>query len=247
MGTTCPTPSVVSRVPIEVCCACIVRMCPFAIIIAVRAVSAPCAGVGRAMLYDALGIDSSATFRDVRVAFKRRALAVHPDKGGDLVAVERRHAMPGFEHLIMSDGAGRGSAWGAPFGVLLLPSRSQTQKTPYTARGQRRQSAGGQTQGGRQRLPILVWYLPLGVMASCQTPDNPRFPLWVRLTGGKMPPVKRNRHRTAIAVTIAPNLRSSEICAASERPVAIEEQESLGIDTACVITCRKYEQVVGGS
>ena len=32
--------------------------------------------------YDVLGIDRNASLEDIKVAFKRRALQVHPDKGG---------------------------------------------------------------------------------------------------------------------------------------------------------------------
>jgi len=33
-------------------------------------------------LYDVLQVDSDATFEQIKIAFKKRALEVHPDKGG---------------------------------------------------------------------------------------------------------------------------------------------------------------------
>ena len=53
-----------------------------------------CAGRGH---YDILGIPRAATVQEVRSAYKRRALQVHPDRGGDADSMHEVHVA--FETL----------------------------------------------------------------------------------------------------------------------------------------------------
>ncbi|KAF8223772.1 hypothetical protein L208DRAFT_1411381 [Tricholoma matsutake] len=54
-------------------------------------------------LYDILGIDKSASVDDVRKAYKRKALATHPDKlNPDATEDERIHAETQFRKVCLS-------------------------------------------------------------------------------------------------------------------------------------------------
>ena len=51
-----------------------------------------------ASFYDTLGIPVDADVSAIRVAYKRRALEVHPDKGGTAAAFQR--VLAAFEQLV---------------------------------------------------------------------------------------------------------------------------------------------------
>lgn len=51
-----------------------------------------------ASFYDTLGIPVDANVSEIRAAYKRRALEVHPDKGGTAAAFQR--VLAAFEQLV---------------------------------------------------------------------------------------------------------------------------------------------------
>lgn len=110
------------------------------------------------MFYEALGIDASAGPREVRAAFKRRALVLHPDKGGSKEAFQL--ALEAFETL--SDPSGRARYDRALAGEALSPHRRGGQEGRHRRKRQRPDDGTGNR--------------PAGSRDEAQAPQAPQAP-----------------------------------------------------------------------